>query len=112
MDEPENLLGSWLRYQRYVEVLGLGAPSLDQFLAGPPADPTAPGRAVAAAPVAAPEAGIVPITDLCYSGTAALKRAASLKAQIRAGLAAGRSDTDLRDLIEEALDLVELGLQQ
>jgi hypothetical protein len=105
-------MGSWLRYQRYVDELGLGTPSLDQFLAGPPGEPALRGAAVAAAPVAAPPADVVPIADLCYRGTAALQRAASLKAQIRAALHGGASETDLRELIEEALDLVDLGLQQ
>jgi hypothetical protein len=57
------------------------------------------------------EEELVPISDLCYSGTAALERARSLGEVIRAGLAAGHVSADLRDLVEEVLDLVELGHQ-
>jgi hypothetical protein len=106
-----------------VDSLGLGEPSLEELLAGPAADP---GRAEPAAPeppVAIPEPTrvvepvepepvveeIAPITDLCYSGDAALERAASLASQIRAGLATGPISSELHDLVEEVLDLVELG---
>ncbi|MEE8572278.1 MAG: hypothetical protein V3T20_03365, partial [Gemmatimonadota bacterium] len=103
--ESPDLVGSWVRYEQYVDSLGLGEPSLDELLAGPPADP---GVAEPAESEAAEEV-IVPITDLCYSGSAALERAASLSDEIRAGLAAGNVSFELRDLVEEVLDLVELG---
>ncbi|NIM48466.1 MAG: hypothetical protein GTN62_02125 [Gemmatimonadales bacterium] len=114
-EETPDLVGSWARFQRYVDALGLGEPSLEELLAGPPADPMVP----AAAPVPSPpveaavaEEAIVPITHLCYSGGAALERALTLRDQIRAAL---RSDqvngSDLNDLIEEVFDLVELSRQ-
>ena len=113
--EGADLAGSWMRYERYVDALGLGAPSLDELLSGPPADPqTAPPRPAASASpaVSAPAsereaAAVVPITDLCYSGAAALERARTLRPQIRAAIERGETPTAL---IEEVLDLVELGL--
>ncbi len=110
-EEPDDLAGSWARFERYAAVLGLGAPSLDELLAGPPSDP-----ARAAAPAAAASPGpaevIVSITDLCYSGQAAVDRARGLRAEIRAALGGGASESDVRDLIEEAFDLFELGTKQ
>ena len=101
-EETPDLPGSWVRYQRYTDTLGLGEPSLDELLAGPPADPTA----------APAEEVVIPIAQLCYSGEAALRCAVSLRTRIRTALKAGQDSADLRDLIEEALDLVELGLGQ
>jgi hypothetical protein len=84
--------------------LGLGAPSLDELLAGPPAVPSA-------APAAsAPAADVVPITALLYGAEAATQRLTSLRETVR-GLLAGASPDRavLQDLIEEVFDLVELG---
>jgi hypothetical protein len=142
VEEAPDLAGSWARYERYVDVLGLEEPSLDTLLSGPPADPRAavpappversepetapvPPEPAPVIPEAQPpepapepppaaaeeEEELVPISDLCYSGTAALERARSLGEVIRAGLAAGHVSADLRDLVEEVLDLVELGHQ-
>jgi chemotaxis protein histidine kinase CheA len=118
-EETPDVAGSWARYERYVDSLGLGEPSLDELLAGPPADPR---HAVPAIPELPPvveaeeteavaevaEEVVVPIADLCYSGADALNRATSLSQVIRAGLAAGKVSSDMRDLVEEVLDLVEL----
>lgn len=117
VDTPD-LAGSWARYERLVEVQGLGAPSLDELL-GISVSETAQEPAVAAvsaattprAPTPEVEPEPVSIVDLCYSGRAALARAASLRTQIVSQLAAGVASDDLRDLIEEVLDLVDLGLQ-
>lgn len=111
--EDADLVGSWARFRRYAEALGLERPSVDELLAGPPADPARPSvRAAAAPPLAAAPAPSLPlITDYCYRGRAALARAASLRREIQAQLAAGATSDDLRDLIEELLDLVDLGLQ-
>jgi chemotaxis protein histidine kinase CheA len=110
-EEPDDLVGSWARFERYAEVLGLGAPSLDELLAGPPADP-ARAAAPAAVPSPAPAEVLVSITDLCYSGQAAVDRARGIRAKIRAALGGGASEADVRDLIEEAFDLFELGTKQ
>jgi len=60
-------------------------------------------------PVAAPEPAleIAPISDFCYSGSAALRQAMALKEQIQEGL-----PEDRQDLLQEIFDLVELGLQE
>ena len=113
-DETEDpgLAGSLMRYWRYAEALGLEGASLDQLIAGPPADPgaAAPAEpAEPAAPVAAAqvEEEVMPITALCYSGPAALERAISLRDQVTSAIASG---VDATDLIEEVFDLVQLGL--
>jgi len=122
--ETADLVGSWLRYRRYADQLGLEPASLDELLAGPPADPDLavaeepePAAveeelvAVAEEPEpAAVEEELVSITEFCYSGAAALERARSLRAEIQEGLAEEAPSADLRELIEEVLDLVELGL--
>jgi hypothetical protein len=114
--EDAGLVGSWARFQRYAEALGLEGPSLDELLAGPPADPLrsvipTPTPVTAPPPTAAPDVTAPPITDYCYRGRAALARAASLRREIQTKLAAGATSDDLRDFIEELLDLVDLGLQ-
>ena len=114
--EDAGLVGSWTRFQRYAEALGLEGPSLDELLAGPPADPLRSvmrtGTPVTAPPpTAAPKVTAPPITDYCYRGRAALARAAGLRREIQTKLGAGATSDDLRDFIEELLDLVDLGLQ-
>ena len=101
-DESADLVGSWVRYERHVDALGLREPSLEELLAGPPADPAR------AAPVD-PERPVISIADICYSGKAALERALSLRAEIRTALEAGETGPSVRELVEEVLDLVELG---
>lgn len=112
--ETPDLAGSWLRYERYSEELGLGEPSLEELLAGPPADPRL-AVAQAPAPAGPPEDRgdeVIDITSLCYRGRAALERAVAIRSQVREALA--RRDTDhetVNELIEEIFDLVELGLE-
>jgi chemotaxis protein histidine kinase CheA len=123
--EPPDLAGTLIRYRRYLETLGLGTPSLEELLAGPPADPRrAAAAAASAAPTAPPAAApavaaprdtvpsepAIAITDLCYSGPAALERALDLRTQVEALLAAGAPAGQVRDLVEEVFDLVQLGL--
>ena len=110
--EGPGLSGSLMRYWRYVEALGLEGASLDELVAGPPADPGAaapaePAEPAAPVPVAQVEQEIIPITALCYSGPAALERAISLRDQVTSAIASG---VDAADLIEEVFDLVQLGL--
>ena len=102
-DESADLIGSWVQYERQVDALGLREPSLEELLAGPAADPA---RAAAPTPAAEP---LLSIADLCYSGQAALKRALSLRVEIRAALESGETGPSVRELVEEVLDLVELG---
>jgi hypothetical protein len=127
LGEP-GLEASWARFEQLLEARGLGSPSLDELIgATPPKEPAAEKAAegapaeprprvdraaeshaerAAAAPIAP-----VPITDLCYSGRDALVRAAGLRRQITDHLAAGAPSESVRDLIEEVLDLVDLGLR-
>jgi hypothetical protein len=119
-DEPADLAGSLIRYRRYLATLGLGTASLSELIAGPPADPrrahvppTTPApapTAVAAAPATVVTDELIPITDLCYRGAAALHRAASLRAEVEALFAAGVPAGEVRDLVEDVFDLVQLGL--
>jgi hypothetical protein len=107
--EVPGLIESYGRYEELVATLGLGEPSLDELLAGPPAGPAAATAPVAAsAPAGAQD--VVPITQFCYSGEAAIERALSLRDRIRAALADATSDgAAVNDLIEEIFDLVQLG---
>jgi hypothetical protein len=114
-EETPGLVGSYQRFDRLVSALGLGTPSLEELLAGPPAIPAAspvpPAPPVPpAAPVPPPSEDIVPITALLYSGDSAMQRLSNLREQVR-GILAGASPDGavLKDLIEEVFDLVELG---
>jgi hypothetical protein len=121
-NETADLAGSLTRYQRLLATVGLGSPSLDQFLAGlardaigapaapPPARAPAPAPAPAppAAPVA-PEEELVSITTLCYAGKSALDRALSLRERVTELVAAGAPAGDVQELLEEVFDLVRLG---
>lgn len=113
-DDGFGLAASFARYERYVAALGMKPASLDELLAGPPAVPAAavaPAMATADTAETAGMAGvIVPITDLCYSGPAAIERAMSLRAQVRAALAGTKADSGhINDLLDEIFDLVQLG---
>ena len=55
---------------------------------------------------------VVAITEFCYSGSAALQRAVSLRADVRTALETGIVDEELSDLFEEIFDLVQLGLDR
>ena len=111
-DETPDLVGSLLRYDRYVAALGLDNPSLDEFLSGPPADRGAATAAPApAAPAGSDDTAIVGIETLCHSGPNAFERALSLRESVRAALADPSADRRrVQDLIEEIFDLVQLGL--
>jgi hypothetical protein len=91
-------------YRRRLAREGGGVPSLDALL-GAPAAPAA------AAPAPAEDA-VVAITDLCYQGPAALRRAAEIRADVQRRLHAGDEWTALRPLLEELLDLVPLALDR
>lgn len=58
------------------------------------------------------EEAVAPITDFCYSGAAALERAVSLRAQVRAALDQNDPSDTLQELLEEIFDLVQLGLER
>jgi hypothetical protein len=129
LDAP-GLEASWALFERLLETRGLGTPSLQELIgapeasgppsegavAPPPGGPERPAVAVTEAPgTAGPPAPAepepVPILVLCYSGRDALVRAAGLRREITEQLVAGAPSHSVRDLIEEVLDLVDLGLR-
>ncbi|MDH4350279.1 MAG: hypothetical protein OEY20_11600 [Gemmatimonadota bacterium] len=131
--ETPNLVGSIFRYQRLLETLGLGIPSLEELMAGAPVEPAMarvssaapqPAAPAPAGPVIAPVAAvptsaalaraeaedeIVLIEAICYSGKNALNRALSLREQVNVLVAAGAPATEVQELLEEVFDLVRLG---
>jgi hypothetical protein len=106
--ETGDLAGSLLRYHRFVATFGLGPSSLEELLAGPPADPAVRPRP--AAPAVERPAEPVPITSLCYSGPEALRRALGLRGELRDLVAQGAPAGAITELAEEIFDLVQLGL--
>ncbi|HEX4634497.1 MAG TPA: hypothetical protein VH163_11730 [Gemmatimonadales bacterium] len=118
IEETPDLVGTWAQYER-VTAGDLGPASLDAFIAGatavapprpravvPPVPAPAPAPAPAAqpAPVAA-EPQVVDIRTLLYRGDAARRRAAELRAHAR-----NVSGEELRALVDEVCDLVDLAL--
>jgi len=97
--ETPDLAGSLLRYHRFVATFGLGQASLEELLAGPPADSAARAGAEP-----------VPITSLCYSGPEALRRALGLRGELRDLVTQGAPAGAITELAEEIFDLVQLGL--
>jgi len=133
-----DLAASWRRYEDLLAEPGEAILTIEDLLAGVPAPEPEPAAlaakpaSVQAEPAAAqrepppdapthvsagPEPAavavedeIVPIEDLCYSGSGAMERARIVRAEIRGVLAEEDLDRPaLRDLVEELLDLVELG---
>lgn len=106
-EDAPGLVGSYQRFDRLAASLGMGSPSIEALLSGPPRWPAVVGVGVADA---APGDGIVSIGDLLYRGDAASQRLTSLRDQVRRVLAGASPDgAALKDLIEEVFDLVELG---
>jgi hypothetical protein len=132
--ETNDLAGSLLRYERLVATIGFGLPSLQELLevvpgqlpAAPPApapasdfeipEPELESRPVprpAATPALAPEPPapeLVLITDLCYQGADALRRALGLREQLNGLVSQGAPAAAITELAEEIFDLVKLGL--
>jgi hypothetical protein len=94
------LIGSLLRQQRYEHAFGSRTFSLNDLLAGPPVLPVAGGGG---------DGEVVPIQSLCFSGQAALARAASLREQVSAAMASPNGSAEANQLLEEIFDLVKLG---
>jgi hypothetical protein len=55
------------------------------------------------------DSDVVPIESLLYRGDAALRRALALKPEVEAAVQSGGGSAQLRALLDEVLDLVELG---
>ena len=127
IEETPDLVGSWAMYER-LGAGDLGPASLDELIAvAPPAPLSAPARrapaapsgaGVAPAPVVRPapppapaaastpvEPQVVDIRTLLYRGDSARRRAAELRAHAR-----NVSGEELRALVEEVCDLVDLAL--
>jgi hypothetical protein len=124
--DAAGLEASWAHYEQLLQTRALEVTSLEELLGAEPAaaetsvpaEQAAPGPPAPAAPEPQPasaaeeaELELVSILDLCYSGRTALTRAASLRADITGQLAAGVPTDSVRDLIEEVLDLVDLGIR-
>jgi len=115
--ETPDLVGSLIKYHLLLDTVGLGSPSLEELVAGPPAArapaPVVPIPPVAAAAPVAPVAPVEPepvsITSLCYAGKRALDRALSLRDQVNQLVAAGAPAGAVQELLEEVFDLVRLG---
>ncbi|MEO8089444.1 MAG: hypothetical protein ABI703_04015 [Gemmatimonadales bacterium] len=87
-------------------------PSLDALARGAPASPAV---TMAAPPMPAspePVQEAVPIGTLCYTGRAALERAATVRHEIKAALSRDPSLESLQPLLQELLDLVPLALDR
>ncbi len=101
----------WLAsgFSTYHELRALGndGPVLGKIFLQAADMPAAATVPAVAPPADADEEGIAPITDYCYSGTAALKQAIALREKLAIGL-----PEDHQDLLQEIFDLVELGLQE
>lgn len=96
---PIDLADSWIDYENISSSLVQGEPSLEELLSGSPATPDK-----------AAEERLVEINELCYSGSAAVGRANDIQREIQEVLAVTAIDRPaLNDLVEELLDLVELG---
>jgi chemotaxis protein histidine kinase CheA len=112
----EDLTTSWARYEEVTAEPSSAVLSIDELLSGVTA---APDQAASVSEVELPEPvavpadqEIVPITDLCYSGASAVERAQEVHGEIRSVLAQPELDRSLlNDLVEEILDLVDLGFQ-
>jgi chemotaxis protein histidine kinase CheA len=107
--EPPNLAGSWIRYERFTGTLGFAEASLEELVSGPPPETLAPALVTGDG---AEVGEAVPITSLCYGGTAALKRALTLQKQLQVELGRGADDARVGELIQEVFDLVRLGLER
>lgn len=114
LPETNDLSGSWARYQRYLDTYGPGEPSLDELIAGPPADPRSVPT-TSPAPYVTPETSttvtdsVVDVAELEYAGESAVARARQLRDRIRTQLRSDPPDTDVLDsLVEELTDLVAL----
>jgi len=71
------------------------------------APPAAAEPPAAPAPAVEQEEEVVPISEFCYSGSAALDRAITLRGELEAAVAGG---VETSDLLDEIFDLIQLGL--
>jgi hypothetical protein len=94
--DVNDLAAVWNSYEDLRRRFGDGEPSIEDLIAGGPA-----------------EEDLVSITEICYSGPAALHEAHNVRARIRSEMAESEWDPALiSDLIDELFDLVDLGVGQ
>ncbi len=93
-DPGPGLEASLATYARLLRERGSVEPSIDALIGGASEEPAA----------------AVAIESLCYRGTAALERAATVRAEITAALGGGAELASIRPLLQELLDLVPLAL--
>jgi hypothetical protein len=113
-DEPAEvasggLEGSFKTFELLIRQRGPATPSLDALVRGAT---LAPAAAVAPTPEPEPMLAEVAIGTLCYSGRAALERAATLRHEINAALGRNTSLESLQPMLQELLDLVPLALDR
>jgi hypothetical protein len=97
-EETVDLAAGWTTYESLRGKLGEGEPSIEELIGGVPVEV---------------EEELVSITTLCFSGPAALIEAHNVRERIRSELAEAEWDAALiTDLVDELLDLVELGVGQ
>ena len=97
-EAPGPLEASWASYERLVEV----EPS--SLVEAEPA----PAAAATAEPA---EIAVVDISELLYRGRSALLRADAVRVELAEALAAGTPLAELRQLVDELVDLVPLALE-
>ena len=101
-DDRVDIAASWASFEKLRDQHGDVALAIEDLLGG----------VVAEAPDM-DTTEIVSITELCYSGSAALEQAFFVRDRIRSEMAGSEWDAALvTDLIDELLDLVELGVGQ
>ncbi len=96
IEVTNDLAAGWAEFENLRNKLGDGESSIEELIGGGHVDEK-----------------LVSITELCYSGSAALDEAHNVRARIRTELAESDWDAALiTDLVDELLDLVELGVGQ
>ena len=114
-DGAVDIAASWADYEKLCDELGEDSLAIEELL-GETAFEVETAVETAPLSTATPEqetAEIISITELCYSGPAALEQAFFVRDRIRSELAGSEWDAELvTDLIDELLDLVELGVGQ
>jgi chemotaxis protein histidine kinase CheA len=93
-DGRNDIAASWASFETMLDQFGDHESSIEELLAETDAE-------------------LISITELCYSGSAALEQAHNVREKIRSELAESAWDAAVvTDLIDELLDLVELGVGQ
>jgi hypothetical protein len=101
-EEPIDIAASWASFEKLRDQHGDVALAIEELVGG-----------VVAETPDMDTTEIVSITELCYSGSAALEQAFFVRDRIRSEMTGSEWDAALvTDLIDELLDLVELGVGQ